>query len=813
MAGNETSVREFEIFKDAIREENLEVQIEMTRRLGSLAEHLGEEITRKELLPFIRENIDFHDEILLNLSEQLNRFVPLVGGYEHSQPILDLLRKLCNTDETIVRAKTVETLKDIAQHLNSELTEELFVPVIEALSSEDWFTSKCSAAALYPTIYLKLKEEKKTELRHSFRVLIQDESPIVRKAAAKSLIDLISVMEKEVVKNEFVPVLDNIFEDPMDSVKVNAVPIALALSKRLTENEIDGLVFKVLTNCADDSSWKIRQTVACHIADIQETIPFGKMRGRILSIFQGLVKDDEAEVRIETAKNLPKYCSSMKKSYQAQLNTENNFEPVFQQSVVPQIMLLSTDMNEDVRLTLSRNILSLSSIVGEECFKQTVMPIIIDILEQDPSMPVQANLLQNLNSLPDDIDLTRSLTSIKNVVRSLIVNSRGHWRTRRSLLVAFMHIAGFARKEYFSDNLKIFYAALLGDPVFAVRRTAPIVLPLLTKRYGIAWATEHIIPYFKMFTKDCRYLYRYVPLFGINELLYPSVRAGCEEKYLKDLKRFCSSDNNELKSSAARTLMKLQKLTSKLKNRLEEKAYEDVLSLNKSIDDFKNDDILLYAGECLATFKENKKRDIFSFDEESTIEGIPSYLEGLLSLIYREFLDLTLDLFDDPIVNVQIRSIYTLNKTKVFTDTLYCELEESWVAESLKLLREEETEAIEKEVVAELSRKTIVRPEEEKVDTDLMEDIIVSDVKPELVSGDIMPDLDIHPREKKIPEIKVEAVKEEESICEDEKTEVEKYPESTSMVVGTPATGETQLSSSVIVVADVYKDYDTENRT
>lgn len=58
--------------------------------------------------------------------------------------------KLCNTDETIVRNKTVETLKNIAANLSNELAEELFVPVVEGLANVDWFTSKCSAAALFP---------------------------------------------------------------------------------------------------------------------------------------------------------------------------------------------------------------------------------------------------------------------------------------------------------------------------------------------------------------------------------------------------------------------------------------------------------------------------------------------------------------------------------------------------------------------------------------------------------------------------------------------------------------------------------------
>nr|XP_023016442.1 serine/threonine-protein phosphatase PP2A 65 kDa regulatory subunit-like [Leptinotarsa decemlineata] len=757
MAEIETTPKEYEVFKDAIREENLEIQIKMTRELKSLASLLGAEQTRNELLPFIKENLDFHDEILLNLSEQLNGFVPLVGGYEHSQPILDLLRKLCNTDETIVRAKTVETLKDMAENMNSELTEELLVPMLEGLSNEDWFTSKCSAVALYPTIYSKVREEKKTELRHSFRLIIQDESPIVRKEAARSLVEMIPTIEKEVLKDEFIPVLDNIFDD-MDSVRVNAVPISIALSRRLTENEIEEHVLKVITSCAEDPSWKMRQVLAHSIAELQEAIPHGKMRGKILFIYQEFVKDFEPSVRIAAAENLANYCRSLKKSYETQ--PENNFDPVFKQSIVPQIILLSEDRNDDVRTALSRNILNLGSVLTESCFKQTILPIVIDFLERDQSMLVQANLLQNLDSLPENIDITKYLSSIKEVASFLIKNSHAHWRTRMSLLAAFLHITKFANKKYFSENLTISYVTLLEDPVFAVRRTAPIILPLLAKQYGIEWAAMHLIPYLKMFTKNSRYLYRYTPLFGILELVYPSVRMGRKDTYLKDLKCFCSSENGNLKRFAARRLLRVRKMTMELKQKFEKETYKNVLALNRSIDDFKSDDISLYSGDYLKIFEKNPNSSIFSIDENEVIEKEPTYLEGLLLLIHTEFLEVILDLFDDAIVNIQIRSIYLLNRIKQFTDSLSTELEEPWIPDALQIFNNEEIEVVEKDVEAEIT-KTRIETGKEEINTDLMEDISVDADKKTELDIDFIDDNSILV-EPKIPNITVEEVVEEE---------------------------------------------------
>ncbi|KAJ8940880.1 hypothetical protein NQ318_000617 [Aromia moschata] len=721
-----------------------QMQIEITRKLGSLAKHLGEEATRNELLPFIKENIDFHDEILLNLSEQLREFIPLVGGYRHSRPVLDVLMKLCNTDETIVRDKTVEILRNIGENLDTELTEELFVPVVEALASEDWFTSKCSAAALYSAIYSKVKDEKKTELRNSFRTLIQDDSPIVRKTAAINLIDLLTYMETECIKNEFIAVFDNIARDAMDSVRVFAVDVAIALAKRLTENEVEEFIFKTIESWADDSSWRIRQRLAYCIGELQRVIPYPKMRGKILAMYQNLTKDTEAEVRIVAARNIFNYTNSLRDTYANQPKFEDNFEPVFQQSIMPQINHLINDPSDEVRLALSSNMLALSATLREECFKRNILPLLVEVLENEASMLIQANMLQNLNRLPKNIDLTLSLHSIKNVVRSLIINSQSHWRTRRSIFVAFMHIAKFSSKEYFAQNLKIFYAALLGDPVFAIRRTAPIILPLLAKQYGIRWASENIIPYFTMFTKDCRYLYRFVPLFGINELINPSLDVGANEggkKYLTDLKLLAESSSDEVKKGAAKLLAKLSKMLERLQKKLEEPKLKSILSLTDSICDFRNDNIMLYAGDTMEVLKNDNNCDIFSVKEDMVLKENCTYLEGILSLIFREFLFIIETLGDDLIENVQIRSVFTLDKINQFLEKLNREISEAWIQQSIKSLSEEDLKNIEKSVDAELSRETF-EVDEEKVDTELMENIITP-------SEETLPDLG------NIPELEV----------------------------------------------------------
>lgn len=94
-----------------------------------------------------------HDEVLLTLAQQLESFVAFVGGLEHVHLVLNLLTKLCVTDETVVRDRAVQSLVHIASTLEAADLEKHLLPLIEKLAHDDWFTSKCSATGLFSVTF------------------------------------------------------------------------------------------------------------------------------------------------------------------------------------------------------------------------------------------------------------------------------------------------------------------------------------------------------------------------------------------------------------------------------------------------------------------------------------------------------------------------------------------------------------------------------------------------------------------------------------------------------------------------------------
>lgn len=102
------------ILIDELKNDDVTTRLASFKKLTTIALALGPERTRDEFIPFLADSIYDEDEILCELSDQLVKFVPLVGGAEHAACLLPPLEGLAATEETVVRQKAVETLRLLA---------------------------------------------------------------------------------------------------------------------------------------------------------------------------------------------------------------------------------------------------------------------------------------------------------------------------------------------------------------------------------------------------------------------------------------------------------------------------------------------------------------------------------------------------------------------------------------------------------------------------------------------------------------------------------------------------------------------------
>lgn len=271
------------------------------KKLSIVGDAMGTKETIEKLIPYLNETIaktedsDDDDEILLLLAGQLAELVPgLVPGYE-AMPLIPTLERLCCIDETVVRDKAVETFNKIVPLLLPGGRYEdgqpfgLLRTTAQRLAGTEWFTAKVSAAGVLPTMYAfwnahgprgAASDEARREFRVLFKDLTEDDTPMVRRSAAKNLGRFVEAVagltqtadelvssgvaqpaiadeNKQLVAYEIVPIFHALSKDEQDSVRLLAVGCAGSVGCGLARDPsvtVDVVLPVVRGGCAD-LSW------------------------------------------------------------------------------------------------------------------------------------------------------------------------------------------------------------------------------------------------------------------------------------------------------------------------------------------------------------------------------------------------------------------------------------------------------------------------------------------------------------------------------------------------------------------------------
>lgn len=194
------------ILMDELKSDDTQLRLNAIHRLSTIALALGPQRAREDLIPFLQDNLDDEDEVLLALAEELGKgFHEYIGGAEYAHLLLAPLASLAEVEETLVRDKVrdnrdivltsnlppglqaAESITTICGLLSSSQIEQYYIPLVFRLSHGDWFTSRTSSAALFSPVYPNAAPATQDELRKSFAKLGSDDTPMVRRAAGKWL--------------------------------------------------------------------------------------------------------------------------------------------------------------------------------------------------------------------------------------------------------------------------------------------------------------------------------------------------------------------------------------------------------------------------------------------------------------------------------------------------------------------------------------------------------------------------------------------------------------------------------------------------
>lgn len=473
------------------------------RRLSTIALALGEERTRRELLPFLQENHDDEDEVLLVVAEELGKFVSLVGGPPYAHYLLQPLEALASVDETVVRDTAVGSLRTVGESLPEAAIQEHFVPMLRRLEAKEW-TARVSASQLFVTAYPRANPSTRAELRSEFASLARDETPMVRRAAAAAFGGLVKVVEAEVILGELLPVFERLTSDEQDSVRLISVEACGPLAEALGDKPaVAQHVLPVLLRFAKDESWRVRYNAATQMPALGKNLAAEIARKELLPAFVALLNDTEAEVRAAASGRIAAFAGEL-----APADVTVSIVPCCREQ-------LAGDSSQYVRTALAGVITELAPMLGKDVTTEQLLPVFLELL-RDECPEVRLGIIGKLDSVGKVIGVEKLSESLLPAVEGLAGDK--HWRVRLAIIGHVPLLAEQLGAEFLQQKLGPQCIIWLKDQVYSIRDAATTALEKLAETFGPDWAKSHLIPDVLNTLKDTNYLHRETALSAIAAL-------------------------------------------------------------------------------------------------------------------------------------------------------------------------------------------------------------------------------------------------------------------------------------------------------
>uniref|UniRef100_A0A7S4NLT5 Phosphatase PP2A regulatory subunit A/Splicing factor 3B subunit 1-like HEAT repeat domain-containing protein n=1 Tax=Paramoeba aestuarina TaxID=180227 RepID=A0A7S4NLT5_9EUKA len=500
----EQPIHPIQILIDELKNEEIEVRLNAVRSLPEIAEALGPERTRTELVPFLSITIsDSEDGVLVALAEQLGSFGEFVGGKEYLPSLLDPLEQLAVAEDSVVREQAMIALESTCKDIPPEGITEHLLPIIQRLGNGEWFTPRLAATIMIPFAAPKLSDQNLIDTLTLFAKLCDDNTPMVRREAQTQIAKLASLTPKEPFLKLISPKFVSLSKDSQDSVRLLTVPNAIEIAKILNEEEnIAHNILDTLLGCAADDAWRVRFMVADRLTEICEAFGPQITEKHFVTAFTKLVGDVEPEVRTAASGNVVAVCSRVSSE-------------LAMSEVIPSIKDLVVDPSEHVRVALSKVIMDLAPICGKENTKAHLVDLFLRLL-QDEFSDVRLNIISKLSA----VDNVISVDLLEQALIPAIVHlaEDRQWRVRLAIIEHIPIMAKQLGVAYFDEKLSALCFSLLNDPVFNVRTAATVNLRRLASLFGDDWVKGTLLPQIGVLKENSNYLYRMTTLFSIKEL-------------------------------------------------------------------------------------------------------------------------------------------------------------------------------------------------------------------------------------------------------------------------------------------------------
>ena len=427
-----------------------------------------------EFIPYIQKIISTEeDEVLLAISEELPRFKSVLDGKQMTA-VLPLFLSLLGCEETVVRESTVEGLRKLVPSFTDEQVQKDLIPMVVNLSNGEAFQFKVSACYLIRICYPKAGKEKEKLVNLYFK-LCDDDTPIIKRTAAKEFGPLCLIIEKDTVKSEMLNCYKK-FMNESDTVRVTILPSIVQLSKIFQEPELQKLHIQNINSASIDKSWRVRNELANlypQFIDYFQNSPNLDLVQPICT----LMKDSETEVKASALKALNQIISKLPSD---KVNTQ----------IVPTLRGLNNESNKDTKSNIGLLFGPISRIIGYTGFNAN-LGTMMDTLMKDENAEVRLGVAKSMYDIfvSSDGSLLSSINSFLGTMQK-----DAQYRIRECVYDTLAKLGIKYGLEVFKNNIEGLFFNYLTDNVASVREIGIKSLSSLIKQFGTSWVTSSLIP-------------------------------------------------------------------------------------------------------------------------------------------------------------------------------------------------------------------------------------------------------------------------------------------------------------------------------
>ena len=281
--------------------------------------------------------------------------------------ILPLFLLLLGCEETVVRESAVEGLRKLVPYFTDDQVQNDLIPMVINISNIEAFQWKVSACYLIRICYPKAGNEKEKLVNLYFK-LCEDDTPIIKRTAAKEFGPLCLIIEKNTIKSQMFNCYKK-FMNESDTVRVTILPSIVQLSKIFQDPEIQKSHIQSIKNASIDKSWRVRN----ELANLYPQFIDYFQNNPNLDLVQPmctLMKDSETEVKASALKALNKVITKLPP------------DKVLSQ-IVPTLRGLNNESNKDTKSYIGSLFGPISTIIGYASFNANLGTMMDNLMKDE----------------------------------------------------------------------------------------------------------------------------------------------------------------------------------------------------------------------------------------------------------------------------------------------------------------------------------------------------------------------------------------------------------------------------------------------